>query len=582
MSAAAATSKAKRTTAGRAGDNRSFFTVLAVGACGLLLVGALGFGYLRTNSPLALLLGSDRTIAAATLYVPTRAPFTFSLLTNPERLSAFQQAVVSPEWRQQAINEIAQVQQNIFQATGLDYERDIRPWAGEEITYAYTDIDLDQAPANGQQPGYFLAIEIAPNAKRQAQSFLQLFWQQQALAGNQPVSQKISGVRVVSGTASNTDISAVTALVGDRFVIFANDLRVIRRSIRAAQTAQNLAQNLAYRQVAEALPRARIGLAYFDTALLNLPSQFAAVSIGLTQTGLTVEAKAAEGRTAEAYAQQKTLLSAGSNKDLGSEAVSARTLPTEAMQYLPDSADLALFGDDFAMLQSSLLSSSLAADSLPEFIQLGQSLPENPWEQATREYSLARMSGSRISDWILAVKRDVKVVSEPAEDKAAITEAAKNTIETTTQALDRAAALAGYTVVPVSIGESEATAWTRFKVSSRRRQAGSGLETELLGLHLQQGDYDIYASSLAAMNSALAAPSTSLIESPGFLQTVAPLESPNDGYIYVDWPVVAPAIGRLVPAFGAVDAMASPLTRHIRAIAASRQGENASFSIQLK
>ena len=83
MSAAAATSKAKRTTAGRAGDNRSFFTVLAVGACGLLLVGALGFGYLRPNSPLALLLGSDRTIAAATLYVPTRAPFTFSLFTNP-------------------------------------------------------------------------------------------------------------------------------------------------------------------------------------------------------------------------------------------------------------------------------------------------------------------------------------------------------------------------------------------------------------------------------------------------------------------------------------------------------------------
>lgn len=599
MSAAVPTSEAERVSAKRAGGGRSFFGLLVAISCSLVLLGGLGFGYLRANSPLGLFAGSEHPIAAATVFVPSRSPFTISLLAKPERLIALQQAVVAPAKREQARREIAQVQQTLFQLTGLDYERDIQPWAGEELTYAYVDADLDQSSANGQQPGYFLAVEIAPDRQLQAQSFLQLFWQQQSLSGNVPQSQKISGVRVLSGRdiAGTTGrraatLSAATALVGNQFVLFANDVRVIRRSLRASQTAQNLAQNSAYRQAVDALPMQRIGLAYLDTSLLNgeldgeasrdatlekkrgrreasrsaLSSTFMAIGVGLTRTGLMANLSAA-ATTSPLPLAVKNAEGAGDKM-----AVSLLLEAAGALQYLPASSELAVVGNSLSALESTLLASGVPRGALPEFLQLGQSLPQNPWAQVTTHYALARLgsgrarSGKSSRDWILAVKR------EAATDPVA-------------QALNQAATKAGYSVVPVSLGEEDsdrdATAWTRFKIG-KRRQASSALETELLGLHLQRGDYEIYASSLAAMNSSLAAPSSSLLESPRFLQAIAPLETPNDGYLYVDWPAIAPSLGQAFPVIDAIDRAARPLSTHIRAVTATRYGEQASFFIQLK
>lgn len=630
MSAAVPTSKADRTSAKRAGKGQSFFAVLAAIAGSLLLLGGLGFGYLQANSPLGLLSGGNRPIAAATVFVPARAPFSFSLLTKPERLIALQQAIVRPSWREQARSEVAEVQQKLLQSTGLDYTRDIQPWIGEEITYAYTDVDLDQDATNGQQPGYFLAIEIAPDRQRQAQSFLQLFWQQQSLAGHTVQSQQVSGVRVLSsmptarksgrlarpGNALSPDrtqnLSAATALVGDQFVMFANDVRVIQRSIRSAQTAQNLAQNLAYRQAVDALPKQRIGLAYLDTTLLSqavisgqkdrastkgtpdsavssrstLPGPYAAIGIGINQTGLSANLRVADS----ALRRRKNAVARRDDESI-SGAASSNVLPSNTLQYLPADSELAVVGDSLAELESALLAAGVSTDVLPEFLQLGQSLPENPWQQVTTDYALAQIGSGRsargrgtpLRDWILAVRRG------------------SNT-EAILRSQNQAAAKAGYSVVPVPLGNNivgadqsssqdvdqngsedshEATAWTRFKVGNQR-QTGNGLETELLGLHLQQGEYEIYASSLVAMNSALAAPSSSLLKSSRFLQAMAPLETPNDGYIYIDWPRVAPAIGQMLPAVGAINSAARPLSDHIRAVTATRSGDRINFFIQLQ
>jgi len=605
MSAAVPTSEGDRT-----GRDRSFLSALAVLAASLLLLGGLGFGYLRANSPLSLLAGSDRPIAAATVFVPSQAPFTFSLLTKPERLISLQQAVVKPDRREQARREVAEVQQRLLQSTGLDYERDIQPWMGEEITYAYTDVDLDRDTANGQQPGYFLAIEIAPGKQLQAQSFLQLFWQQQSLVGNSPQSQKISGVRVLSGTRDRSpsraaNLSAATALIGNQFVMFSNDLRVIRRSIRAAQTAQNLAQNLAYRQTVNTLPSQRIGLAYLDTALLNQDPSSAtrrnvAIGIGLTRTGLVADIASADLANAGLAATRQREAATTNSIEPAQSTDFLESTRSEPLRYLPAKSELAVVGDSFSALRSGLLASGVSEGVLPEFLQLGQSLPgqslpEDPWQPLATQYALAQVGGGRSygggaysgsgtssRDWILAVKRT-------PETEAAV------------RSLNQAAAKAGYSVVPVPLGPdtansrsdsdvdssfseslfgSEATAWTRFKVG-RRRQAGSGLETELLGLHLQRGGCEIFASSLAAMNSAIAAPSDPLLTSPQFLQAIDPLETPNDGYLYLDWPIAASTIGQVLPAVSAFESAARPLTDHIHTISATRRGDQASFSIQL-
>ncbi|MEO0771146.1 MAG: DUF3352 domain-containing protein, partial [Cyanobacteria bacterium J06649_4] len=169
---------------------------------------------------------------------------------------------------------------------------------------------------------------------------------------------------------------------------------------------------------------------------------------------------------------------------------------------------------DLLQLESALSSVGISSAVLPKFLRVQQgdergqmiSSPENSslensllWEWVSEEYALAQVS----RDWVLAVNRDPEGLDK----------------------VDQAAQKAGYSAVPVVIGEQSATAWTRFKAKSGRT---GGLETELMGLHMQQGEYELFASSLAAMDSALAAsneslPNSSLLNEERFTQAIAPL-----------------------------------------------------------
>lgn len=572
--------------------SRTFAVGLLAVALTILAAGTGGFWYLTANSPLNLLTGGDRPIAAATAFVPTRSPFALFLLTPPQRLIALQQALARPEQRRQTRREISQIEQSLLENTGLDYSRDIQPWVGSEITFALTDRDLDFDSANGQQPGYLLALEIAPGQQQQACEFLQLLWQQQSLAGNPPRSQQISGVRLLYDDPPNSQqlsrlngklptLTAASALAGDQFVIFANDIRVLRRSIRAAQTATNLVQNRAYRQAANYLPEQRIGLAYLNTADLEDISgagefasakpkpktSFTAISLGVTRTGLVANAQ---------LLNQPPRLPA-----TDASATEGLSAPVDALRYLPADSAIALASQDLSQLEPALAAAGLPSSVLPDFLYLRRlspggddsganasvsaqtpsalapSLAPSLWDWAAADYGLAQIGSSH--DWILAVARDAAGVA----------------------GLDEAAVAQGYSIVPVSIGEDEAIAWTRFSVRPQSRSAASNLETEILGLHLQQGDYEIFASSPAAMESALAAPKNPLLSAKRFTQAIAPLSAPNDGYLYLDWPAIAPAAKSALPALSLIDVAAHPFVSHIQTLAAVREGESASVFIQL-
>ena len=567
----------------------------------LLSIGIGGFWYLRANSPLSLLSGGDRPIAAATAFVPERSPFTLSLLTRPERLIALQQAIASPDQRRPTDREISQIKQSLLENTGLDYDRDIQPWVGSEITFALTDTDLDSDSANGQQPGYLLALEIAPGQQQQARDFLQMLWQRQSLTtGSPPRRQQISGVRILydlpggqrlSREASSSPpqlkdsslaLTAASALVGNQFVIFANDVRVLQRSIRATQTAANLAQNRSYRKAVAQLPDQRIGLAYFNAAELGKigssepdlaePSPyrdaadraaFTAVSLGVTRTGLVAHAQLS-----------------GQLLDQMPADNAAQSRPEAALKYLPADSVIALASHDLSQLAPTLTAAGLPSLLLPDFLFLepppagGKGTAEKSavasapqptqlsselWNWATADYSLGQVSVGQSPDWVLAVARDAEGIAN----------------------LDQAVAAQGYSAVPVGIGPDEAIAWTRFRVRPQRRLAANSLETEILGLHLQQGDYEIFASSPAAMDSALAAPQNSLLSAERFTQAIAPLPTSNQGYLYIDWPAIAPTAERALPILNLIDVAARPFISHIQTLAATCEGETASVFIKL-
>lgn len=539
MTAAAQDLKAERLN--RRFFASSFFLGLLAFAFVLLVAGGGGFAYLTANSPLALLSGGDRPIAAATAFVPADSPATFSLLTKPEKLLTLQQAIAAPEQRQQAQREADQLKQSLLKNTGLDYDQDIQPWVGNELTFAVADTDLDVDSSNGQQLGYLLAIEIAADKQQQAREFLQLFWQRQTLKGRLPKSEQMSGVRVLYRTAENAEsLTAATALVGDSFILFANDLRVLHRSIQVAQTAANLAQNRAYRQAVAQLPASRLGLAYLDLAALRgnaSAHSLIAVGLGANRAGITADVQFIGMSEPERSP-------AASNQDT-----------TKTLNFLPADSAMAITGQDLSQLATSLAEANLSGDALPDFLRMGEPAL---WDWASEAYALGQLKAD--GDWILVALRDAEGVAR----------------------LDDAASAQGYSAVPVAMGEDEAIAWTRFKASAKsnsQRRTFSSLETEVLGLHLQQntaqGEYEIFASSLSAMESALLAPQNSLLASARFTQAIASLPQPNSGYFYADWQAIAPTLSRNFPLFSRLESAARPLLSHIDTLAATRDGNAA-------
>ncbi|MBE9062754.1 DUF3352 domain-containing protein [cf. Phormidesmis sp. LEGE 11477] len=545
---------------GRGFWSERFYVVMLTLSSILLLCGAAGFLYLESNSPLSLLGGSDRPIAAATLFVPRQSAFSASLLTRPEKIAAFLQSLESPDQRQRSLQEIEQLKQQFLDKVGLDYEQTIQPWLGEEVTFARTFTDLDLDSSNGQQPGYLVAAEIAPSRQHQAQAFLQLFWQQQALSGNVPSSEKLSGVRILSSTSVRSPAIKATALVGDQFVLLANDARVLKRSIQVAQTAENLAQNSAYRKTVAALPETRIGLAYFDLNLFDLnllddarsDRVFAAMSIGLDRTGLVAEALPS---SAASRVPAQVDRSAPANE---------RGQTPATLSLLPANSEVAIADQTLSRLRSDLAAIGLSADALPALLQSvlqleADSTPSTLENWATGDYALGRVNTGRSHDWVLVVERDEAGIA----------------------ALDRYAIASGYSKVPISVGEATVTAWTRLK-AVQNGQRGRDLETELLGLHLQRDRYEIFADSLAAMNSVLAA-SEPLVQSARFEQVIGPLAtSPERGYIYLDWPAVAPALSRRFPALAQAVTVTAPAFSHIDTVAATRADEAVSLFVRLK
>src|SRR4028118_1063992 len=209
---------------------RSFFYALAAGATVLLLIAAGGFFWLTSQSPLNLLKGGAVTNPTATIFVPKQAPIVASLLVSPDRLEAFRQLVARPANRRRSRAELKQLEDSLLANQGIDYRRDIQPWLGDEITVAVTSLDFDRNRQNAVQPGYLLAT-TTKNAQK-AREFLQLFYSKQAIAGTEElVFEQYKGVSltyerpiapIVGSNQTPTPPVWTSAVVGDRFVLFAN------------------------------------------------------------------------------------------------------------------------------------------------------------------------------------------------------------------------------------------------------------------------------------------------------------------------------------------------------------------------
>lgn len=578
---------------------RSFFSILIAFVLVLLISGISGAVWITAQSPLALLKnGGVAAAPQATMFISKQAPLMVSLLVNPERLITARQVFTQPGQRRRAAKEIERLRQSVLSGFDLDYRTDVQPWLGDELTLAVTTPDLDRDSTNGVQPGYLLALSTADPLR--SQEFLRLFWQQQAEVGTDLVFEQYAGVKLIyrqdavtnpgrsrpaateavpGGTsegAPETRPGLASAAVGDQFVLFANHPKIVRAAIANVQAPDlSLEKSAVYQAQLQDLPEQRVGLLYGnlpeladwlgtsifpnDAAAVNLTTvpdatQFDRViaSLSLSPSGLRLNNTALTSPGQELQRERPALAQ-----------------PSELLRYIPaDSVLLASgrnLGDDWHKVSASVQGYPKTKTLLDQIItnlktrwDLDAETELFNWTEGEFAFALRpRADAAQPFDWILVTEQQ----------------------ETTTagiQHLDDRATQQGYSVGQVELADRSVTAWTQLSTvpSSRRQNTSQVLQASVAGAHVQVDHYEILASSLAALEAALQAGDQSVLNQSDFARAIANLDTPNDGYVYLNWPSLKQRLAKRSPLFQVLDTLAQPLTNHLESVTLSTYGRD--------
>lgn len=555
---------------------RAFISALIGVVVVLLLIGAGGFSWLAAHNPLQLLQGSGRSSPAAAIFIPRQAPAMVSLLVKPEKLEAFQLAVTTLRDRERVQTELINLRENLLTGTGLDYAQDVEPWLGSEITLAVTTADIDRDAVNGVQPGYLLAI--ATEDPERSREFLQLFWQKRAIAGVDLVFEQYAGVKLIYGkpkiSANEADAALyptlTSAVVGDRFVLFANYPKVLRDAITNVQAPDlNLNRSSGYQQALNSLPDRNIGLAYANlpqlTAWLGSPApDVTDLAAAPLYDGLVM---AFQLERQGILADTALLAAPGQQLDRHKPALSSLA---STSRFIPTDTSLVALGLDLNQLWQQVTTGLKGYDPIATLVQqpltdlrdrIQVDLPDDVFQVVTGEYALAALprADKTQPDWVF-------VTQQSADLQAAIAH------------LDEVAQQQGMSTGTLSLGSREVKAWTKLSTANQRSKRGAiALQADLQGVHTEVDGYEIFATSVDAMDRVLQSAQTSVVSSPEFRQAIAPLPPQNDGYLYIDWSTVQPWVEQRFPITRLVEVAGQPLFNHLRSLSITSYGSESNL-----
>ncbi|AFZ09637.1 hypothetical protein Osc7112_5401 [Oscillatoria nigro-viridis PCC 7112] len=560
---------------------RSFFSFLIAGVLALLGLSAGGFYWLTTQTPLNLLNGGPTTTPAAAVFVSKQAPLLASMLVNPDRLEALRQVFATPEERSRSHAEFEQIKKSLLANTNLDYSRDIQPWIGDEITLAVTTPDLDGDSSNGKETGFLLAV--SSQKVDRSQQFLDSYWRKQSRADKTVRSELYKGVKInykqapiakkksaslspfnpLSLPNSKLPSSFATAAIGgnlnseknQNFVLFANSPNVIREAINNVELANlNLNNAPEYQKALQELTQGRIALAF-----VNLPQSATEQNPQVSLNSLAV----AVGVNRRGLLAQTALVT--SRENTASPTLSE---PVQALQYIPSASPFAVASTDLRNFWADLSSavsanaevSNLVDRTLADIQQLwGVNLPQDIFDWVQGEYALAVLpNSSNSADWIFAAEHSAD--SQKAIDK-----------------LDEIARSKEYSIGSFTLRNQKITAWTQLTTNQNygtENKRKTAIETEAKGVRATLGKYEIFTTSVEAMDAALEAAATgSLVANQDFQTSIEPLPPSNDGYFYLDWPSSRRIWEKQIPLLRLIELSARPLFDHLRSLTVTSTGE---------
>lgn len=556
-----------------------FFTVLGAVALVLCLLGAGGFYEILATGPVSLLREPVETRVEAAMFVPRQAPLMTSLLVNVDKLEDVGRLAVAPKLRFQVREEFDQIKNGVLANTDLNYHKDLEPWLGDEITFAVTSDDFDREQGNGRQAGYLLAVETK-NPQR-SRDFLEVLWSQNASNGVEVAVENYQGVKLIyRQTPDNVDSGGnwASAVVGDRFVLFANHPKVLRDAINNVQ-AQNLSLkgNPAYQEAVANMASAGIGLSF-----INVEQFTAWISDRPGENGLKPPS--------ERVLSAETSPSLGIALGLNRQGLLAHTIwngststewatnlpsllgPVQALQYLPEQTAFAIAGADLNQLWLALEEGFPESGAVGQILRKpvamvrsrwGLDLPEAIFNWVQGEYAIGLLPNSSVEN-----------VDNPGLAWIFVAQKSGETAVTGIEQLDAIAQEQGFSVGPVSWGNRPISTWTKLTTKPVPTKAKGNtplqIAADVRAVHTEIGAYEIFASSLETLTASINAPTTgSIVSNPDFQSAIGPLPQSNYGYFYLDWLASEESLTRRFPILKLVTLAGKPLFQRLQSISLS-------------
>jgi len=477
----------------------------------------------------------------AARFVPKTATAMLSLLVNPQQFTRLGESNGD-----KYLTYLDQIKSSLLAVSGLDYQKYIAPWVLDDITLAITSEDIDRDSENGSQPGYLLVTRTKDG--RQARELLELFWQRQGVEGKDIAFASYNGIEIIS---CSQPLDIATAVVGAKFVLFANYPKVLRDAINNFQVAERNITNLANFQAVD-LTDTTIGLLY-----LNLPGSQHSQGV---YDSLAIALKASkQGLLAS------TTLFAPVNQKLTVTGPAFSQL-VEALQYIPETTVVVASSKDLAQLYSQLQRGIAGYESLENLV--GQSiadlqtrwdidLPAEVFEAVRGEYAAGlwpRPDGRAIDGIFVAEKSQGDTPKLMAR-------------------LESIARQQGYNIRELQVGDRPVSAWIKLPETAEVTAEDEDLNEQAIGVSATVGKYEIFATSLEAMEAAIKAPEAgSILTASNFQESIAPLAESNDGYLYLDWVDGKEIWERQVPLLRLAEIIGKPLFENLRSLTVSSYG----------
>ena len=535
---------------------RSTFPKIPIAVVTVILLLFFSLWWFKGKSTAYLVTGGVKRNPQAAMFVGKDSPVMVSLLINPEKLTSLSQLLPSNREQKRVLTAVKQLQQNLLIQAQVDPNEELKKWLGDEITLAVTSLDLDHNIDNGVKPGYLLVIKNKD--KQLAREFLQSYYSQQAVSQSaELIFEQYQGVNLVyqRPLLADSKIKQVAAAVVDDFVLFANDLLVLKEAINDAQAIdRNLAHDSAYRKAITTINQPKVSLAYF-----NLPSTSAWI--------------ANQASVADSLIQQTLTVSLTLNRHglithtalFGVEGAENRppslSTPPTVLKYVPDDTIFAAVGVNLNQFWQQITVGLPEDSPLKQIIyqainpiesSLELNFAEDIFNQVTGEYALS-FSEDKVTeqlDWLFINQIEAE--------------------QSLTKNLDSIAQNRGLSVGKLPLDETTMTAWTKLVTTSENNF--SSLSAEVKGVYSDIDSYQLITNSVNILSDTVTNRSTSLSKNPQFQDTLKALPKKNDGYLYLDWQKSEPYLAKRFPLIRFAELAFKPLFDNLQTLTVTSEG----------